>query len=125
MDKKILTIILICSIFIFFSSCDCFRHSSGRVVDLYTDKPIDSVLVEAFLISKDNSIFIKQVYTDTSGKFDIGTGPMGKNGCDDDFVVVFSKKGYKNIIAKDPDDSKITLDKGNNKREYLEKIYKR
>lgn len=104
---------------------DCFHSGYGVVIDGNSNNPIDSVLIEAFLLNKNESVFIKQIYTDSSGRFEIGTGNLSKKGCDKDFIIILSKSGYENSIVFKPKDDTIFLEKVDYKREYLEKIFKR
>jgi len=118
--------ILLIFISILSSSCmDCFHSGYGVVIDGNSNNPIDSVLIEAFLLNKNESVFIKQIYTDSSGRFEIGTGNLSKKGCDKDFIIILSKSGYENSIVFKPKDDTIFLEKVDYKREYLEKIFKR
>lgn len=104
MNKRIskLKFTLLLTLFISFSSCDHFRICNGFVFDKKIHKPMDSVLVEAYLVNLKDSIFIERVYTDSLGHYDIGTGPLARSGYKMDFIVTFSKSGYKKIKLKNP-----------------------
>lgn len=110
-------------IIFFLSSCDCFHQGTGIVYDNATNKPLDSVFIEAFLVNDNKSIFIKQMYTDTSGRFEIRTGFLVKDECKMNFIMSFSKPWYKNLIVKEPGEAKIILKQDNHQREYFDTLY--
>jgi len=120
---KLLKLIGLGFIIISLASCDFVKSGRGIVVEKNSQRPIDSVLIEAYLINKNVSYFIEQLYTDSTGLFNITSGPLG-NG-DIDLILVMSKPGYNNIVVKEPKDEKVPLEKSSNNREYFELIYKR
>ena len=95
------------------TSCmrDYFRIASGTVLDADTEKPIDSVMVESFLVSNKQSDFVEQIYSDSIGYFETGTGPLPRLSDDVDFIILISKTGYKNLVLKNPMETKIFLKK--------------
>ena len=75
--KKIRIIVLLLSL-ISVTSCmrDYFRRGSGTILDADTEKPIDSVMVESFLVSNKESSLFEQIYCDSSGNFETFIGPF-------------------------------------------------
>ena len=118
-EKSILLFIIFSSL----TSCDYFYSGSGIVIDRISKQPIDSVLIEAYLIDKNESLFVKQMYSDSVGRFHLSTGPLGSH--DMDLVLIFSKEGYNNLIAKEPYGENIILERNNTIRNYLQPYYKR
>ena len=115
--------ILLLMIIISLTSCDVLLSGSGIVIDEISQRPIDSVLVEAFLTDKNESIFVEQMYTDSAGRFNLRTGPIGNNN--QDLILLFSKEGYNNLIAIEPDGENIILERNTTKRNYLQTYYRR
>jgi len=95
------------------TSCkrDYFRRGSGTVLDADTEKPIDSVMVESFLVSNNGSSLFEQIYCDSVGNFETFIGPFPYLSSDVDLIVLLSKDGYTNLVLKNPRDSKILLKK--------------
>lgn len=122
METHIKNSIVLFLIFISLTSCDYVLSGSGIVIDKISQRPIDSVLVEAYLIDENESLFVEQIYSDSAGRFYLSTGPLGKH---DDLILIFSKEGYNNLIAKEPDGENIILERDNTVRNYLQTYYKR
>jgi hypothetical protein len=104
---------------------DCFHVATCIVVDKETNKPIDSATVEAFLVNESESVFVEMKYTDKTGLFDVGTGPLPKRGCSKDFMILISKKGYKNIVLNEPMRDTIRLEPNNFLRDRYERVWKK
>jgi hypothetical protein len=105
------------------TSCDYVISGSGIVIDKISKQPIDSVLIEAYYIDKNESLFVGQMYSDSVGRFYLSTGPLGSH--DMDLVLIFSKEGYNNLIAKEPHGENIILERNDTIRNYLKPYYKR
>jgi hypothetical protein len=79
-------------------SCEGFGCAAGRVIDKNTNSSLDSVYCETLT-------GIKNMYTDSSGKFKL-CNQMG--GCMPkcaDIIIRLSKAGYKTVTLKNPIDS--------------------
>ena len=110
--NKIKILVLFLSL-ISVTSCmrDYFRRGNGTVLDADTEKPIDSVMVESFLVSNNGSALYEQIYCDSAGNFETFIGPFPYLSSDVDLIVLLSKDGYTNLVLKNPRDSKILLKK--------------
>lgn len=115
--------IVLFMILILLTSCDYFYSGRGIVIDKTSQQPIDSVFVEAYLIDENESLFVDQMYSDSAGRFHLSTGPLG--GHDLDLVFIFSKEGYNNLIANEPNGENILLERNETIRNYLQPYYKR
>ncbi|HKC69218.1 MAG TPA: hypothetical protein VKG26_13360 [Bacteroidia bacterium] len=85
--------ILIITMGLLLSACDCNQIANGTVVDADTQKPLDSV----FVYNQNRSA--NKTYTDTSGIFMIESISGGLFGCPPMEVVV-EKAGYEKQILK-------------------------
>lgn len=104
------------------TGCDIIYFGDGIVVDEFTKKPIDSVRVEAFLVSRHKVYFVDQVITDSTGHFSVGTGPLGADGAEMDFMIILSKPGYYNLVLNAPKDETVFLVKEPYVRSRYEKV---
>lgn len=99
MIKIILTCIVLSAICV---SCEGMRAADGRVIDITTKDPIDSVLCTVV----ETGEFI---YTDSNGEYELH-GPFG--GCVTkcpDMTVTYEKSGYQSITILNPQDNTIEL----------------
>src|SRR5690554_2170846 len=88
-------LVLFCAFFVI--SCECRRDASGVIMDETTQKPLDSVKVEALTIT------LYSVFSDSLGNYSIGTGMTGATGGCPDYKVSFSKEGYYSQVLVNPD----------------------
>ncbi|MDB5013791.1 MAG: hypothetical protein JWQ25_1993 [Daejeonella sp.] len=86
----------------FLTSCEGYRTAKGIVKDKATNMPLDSVLCTV-------TTGKMQVYTDTSGKYNVHNSMGGCVGGCKDIVVEFSKKDYKTVIRTQENASGIIL----------------
>jgi 5-hydroxyisourate hydrolase-like protein (transthyretin family) len=124
MRKQLFFFASMLGLIISFYSCDCLRQGTGIVMDSITDQPLDSVQIEAYLVNNAKTLFIKKVYTDTTGSFDIRTGFLVKDECKMGLILVFSKTGYRHMVIKDPKNASILMLKENCSLKYFDTIYK-
>lgn len=84
-------LIVAITLILLFTSCEGYKCAEGIIVDKDTGIPLDSVLVNV-------KTGKKQMYTDSSGKFEV-CNQMGGCvfGCRD-ITVEFSKPGFKTLI---------------------------
>jgi len=110
--KTVRIIVLFLSL-ISVTSCmrDYFRRGSGTILDAETEKPIDSVMVESFLVSDNGSSLFEQIYCNSTGNFETFIGPFPYLSSDVDLIVLLSKAGYTNLVLKNPIETKILLKK--------------
>lgn len=92
--------------------------------DADTQKPIDSVRIETFLVTNQESVFVEQLYTDSVGQFDSGTGNLSAEGAKADYIIILSKEGYENLVVKNPKNSTIYLKSKKIGRDYLDTVYR-
>ena len=123
MRNKEIKLFALFLILFFIASCDAYKSGDGVVFDADTQKPIDSVRIEAFLVSDQESVFVEQLFTDSVGFFDSGTGNLPASGAEADYLIILSKNGYENLVVKNPKDSKIYLKTNKTRRDYLETLY--
>lgn len=123
MTYRIYLINILLLIIIYFTSCDCFHQGSGIVLDSKTNKPLDSVYIEASLLNNKKSIFIEKMYTDSTGRFDIRTGFLVKDECKMGLVLLFSKPGYHNLMIKDPKDANICMTPNEHPVKYFDTLF--
>lgn len=76
---------------ILFASCEGYSSAKGMVKDKATDKALDSVLCKV-------TTGRMQIYTDSSGKYDVHNPMGGCTGKCKDIAIEFSKKDYKTVI---------------------------
>jgi len=89
MEKNKLTLLVF--IFAVFTSCDCFQHVQGIVIDSETQLPIDSVKV-----MRDAE---RIIYTDSFGNFEIASVTGGLFACPK-ISLSFEKEGYNKATKK-------------------------
>ncbi len=123
MRNKKIKLYAVFLIIFFISSCDVYKSGDGVVFDADTQKPIDSVRIESFLVTDKESVFVEQLYTDSVGYFDSGTGNLSARGAKADYIIILSKDGYENLVVKNPKDSKIYLKTKETRRDYLDTVY--
>lgn len=78
------------------TSCDCFQHATGIVLDRQTRKPIENVSLYKFKKNDSANSYSKRIYTDKQGQFDYHCTSGGLMGCPD-LILYFNKQGYKTI----------------------------
>ena len=87
----------------FVCSCEGYKCGEGMVKDSLSKKPLDSVFCK---VSNGHN----EMYTDTTGKFNLCNDFGGCMPCKD-VTIEFSKKGYSTVITTNPDNSIIFLKK--------------
>ena len=97
MKKTLLPFAIVAAISSALAGCEGYRTAEGTVVDKTTHTPIDSVYVDV-TSGKDD------VYTDSTGTFNV-ENPLGgcSFGCRD-ITIEFSKPGYKKQVFLNPDE---------------------
>ena len=97
---KLKSLIFLISLTILLYSCEGYSAANGIVMDKATNLPLDSVLCN---VTTGNM----QVYTDSTGKYDVHNRMGGCVGGCKDIVVEFSKRNYKTVIKIQNDASGI------------------
>ena len=82
--------LLIISLILTFSSCDCYYHLSGTVIDKNTGEPISNVAIGKTDTTDLDNPFNRKTYTDEKGKFEVS----GVSGRCNKITMYFSGKGY-------------------------------
>lgn len=91
------------------SSCDCYYHLSGVVVDKTTRKPISNVAIGKTDTTDLDNPFNRKTYTDNAGKFELS----GVSGRCNKITMYFSAKDYQT--------QKITFRNGARDTIYLQR----
>jgi 5-hydroxyisourate hydrolase-like protein (transthyretin family) len=97
---------------VIFEACECFLEMNGKVVDVDSGQPLDSVTVEFWVHEIDPKKLEGTIETDSTGRFEVGTltGGRFKKNCPD-LIVRFSRSGYDSLTLTNSFDSVVLLQK--------------
>jgi hypothetical protein len=79
---------------IFCTACNNYQSAKGFVLDKSTKNPIDSVRISTFIEPDSPGLNQLMTFSRTNGSFQL-TGKFGQTSDRSQFVVFFSKGGYR------------------------------